>query len=120
MRKKSAFAGFVIALMALIGAIFAYTPSPSPIKVFISGGVGCKMGVINNGNKAITASYAVDYWNMGNHHIEGIFDVPQNSVVEKTFHVFSIFSPITASINAGDEAMTKNGYIFLFFVVFPD
>lgn len=104
-----------------ITSAFSFKPAhPSPIKVYILGGIGCKMGVINDANSAITANYSIMYWNMGNHRVEGTFDVPPNSVAEKTFYVFSGFSPIIASINAGGEAMSRQGYILLFFVLFPD
>lgn len=127
-KEKYLFVGILTALMfgiALAGAIsfhgnFLFEKAPLPIKVFISGGVGCRMAVINDGSETITATWSIEYWNMGSHHIEGTFDVPPNSAVEKTFPVFSIFSPITASITAGSEGLTKNGFVILFFVVFPD
>jgi hypothetical protein len=124
MEGKNFLIGIITALIfgiALTGTTsMQFNPSPLPIKVFISGGVGCKMAVINDGSETITAKWSVTYWNMGYHNMEGTFDVPPDSAVEKTFPVFSIFSPITASITASNEGLTKNGYIFLFFVVFPD
>lgn len=105
-----------VILFSLISFLFVFSFLHNDIAVNISGGVGVRVEIKNNGFNEVKAVCSIDYKNIRNRHIEDEIIICPNSEIEKRYYVYSPLSPVRVSVLVNGNEMVKCGYVFFIFV----
>ena len=92
--------------------------SNNDFDLYIEGGIGLTIGAINYGNHTLRVNFTITV-GIIRPHMSGEFYVPPGQGHElRMINLFSLPLPITVTLSAENESITRNGIAIMIFVIF--
>ena len=107
-----------ISSMNITGISTSSSQYNNDFELYIEGGVGLTIGAINYGNHTLRVNFTITV-GIIRPPMSGEFYVPPGQGHElRMINLFSLPLPITVTLSAENESITRNGIAIMMFVIF--
>ena len=107
-----------ISSMNITGTSTSSSQHNNDFELYIEGGVGLTIGAINYGNHTLRVNFTITVGIL-RPPMSGEFYVPPGQGHElRMINLFSLPLPITVTLSAENESITRNGIAIMMFVIF--